>query len=105
MDSLSGYLDKMPWYYPSPEVYIKSSDKQKFKHVDELKKILKKKGYRINTIDGVRVDFRNGWALARASNTTPHIKCRFEGRTEKDLKEIISIMRPLMRKAGFRKCV
>ena len=40
------------------------------------------KGYSINNIDGVRVDFPDGWALVRASNTTPCLTLRFEGNTE-----------------------
>ena len=47
----------------------------------------KKKGEKIN-IDGLRINFKNGWGLLRASNTTPKLVMRFEGNTEDDLKEI-----------------
>ena len=33
---------------------------------------------RIITIDGLRVEFANGWGLLRASNTTPCLVARFE---------------------------
>ena len=32
------------------------------------------------TIDGLRINFKNGWGLIRASNTTPKLVLRFEGR-------------------------
>ena len=45
------------------------------------------KGEKI-TIDGLRINFDNGWGLLRASNTTPKLVMRFEGNTEDDLKTI-----------------
>lgn len=42
----------------------------------------------INEIDGVRVDFEDGWGLIRASNTMPAISLRFEATSEERLKTI-----------------
>lgn len=42
----------------------------------------------ITLIDGIRVDFDDGWGLVRASNTTPALVLRFEGKDEKTLKRI-----------------
>ena len=42
----------------------------------------------MNTIDGARVEFEDGWALVRASNTGPDLTMRFEGITEKRMNEI-----------------
>ena len=39
-------------------------------------------------VDGVRVEWRDGFALARASNTTPVIVVRFEGDTPEALKRV-----------------
>ena len=39
-------------------------------------------------IDGVRINFGDGWGLVRPSNTTPVIVTRFEAKSEKRLKEI-----------------
>ena len=55
---------------------------------DELLKYLRENNYNFIDIDGARINFEHGWALARASNTTPIIKCRFEGDTEENLKAI-----------------
>ena len=65
IDSLSEYVDSLPWYYPSPEIYIESSDDKKFNLVKKLVGILRKKGYAVSTIDGARVRFSDGWALVR----------------------------------------
>ena len=40
------------------------------------------------TIDGLRVNFKDGWGLMRASNTTPKLVLRFEAQTNSRLKEI-----------------
>ena len=40
------------------------------------------------TIDGLRVDFKDGWGLLRASNTTPKLVLRFEAKTSERLDEI-----------------
>ena len=45
-------------------------------------------GGRISTIDGLRVDFADGWGLVRASNTTPVLVLRFEADSEDALERI-----------------
>uniref|UniRef100_UPI0017DD4305 phosphomannomutase/phosphoglucomutase n=1 Tax=Polaromonas sp. TaxID=1869339 RepID=UPI0017DD4305 len=52
---------------------------------------------KINTIDGVRVDWPDGFGLIRASNTTPVLVLRFEGHTEAALKRIETDMLQLLR--------
>jgi len=47
-------------------------------------------GAKINTIDGVRVDYENCWGLVRASNTTPCLVLRFEGNDNEALNSIKS---------------
>jgi phosphomannomutase/phosphoglucomutase len=42
----------------------------------------------ITLIDGIRVDFSNGWGLVRASNTVPGLSMRFEAATDSDLTQI-----------------
>ena len=45
------------------------------------------------TIDGIRVNYTNGWGLIRPSNTTPCLVLRFEANDENTLKEIQNIFR------------
>lgn len=39
-------------------------------------------------IDGLRVNFNDGWGLLRASNTTPKLVLRFEGDTKETMNRI-----------------
>ena len=50
-------------------------------------------GGRLSTIDGLRVDFPDGWGLVRASNTTPVLVLRFEGQDEAALERIQALFR------------
>lgn len=86
--NFAGHIDKLPRYHASPEVFIDTPDKKKFKIIKNLQKYLRKNKYDFIDIDGARINFPHGWALARAANTTPIIKCRFEGDTKENLVEI-----------------
>jgi phosphomannomutase len=48
--------------------------------------------YSVSTVDGVRVDFGDGWGIVRASNTEPAITTRFEARTPERVAEIRALM-------------
>ncbi|MFH1331724.1 MAG: phosphomannomutase/phosphoglucomutase [archaeon] len=88
---LSTMLKDVPKYYTSPEIRVDCSDEEKFKVVEELKEYFKKR-YKVLTIDGVRVDFGDGWALVRASNTQPALVLRFEAKSKKRLDEIKKVV-------------
>ncbi|WP_244670095.1 hypothetical protein [Coxiella endosymbiont of Amblyomma nuttalli] len=45
------------------------------------------------TIDGLRVEFENGWGLVRPSNTSPYLILRFEANTKDELKRIEEMSR------------
>ena len=53
---------------------------------------------RLTTIDGLRVDWPDGFGLMRASNTTPVLVLRFEGHTSEALHRIESDMLALLRR-------
>lgn len=50
-------------------------------------------GGQINDIDGLRVDYSDGWGLVRASNTTPSLVIRFEAENQSTLQKIQEIFR------------
>jgi len=50
----------------------------------------------VNTIDGLRVDWPDGFGLMRSSNTTPVLVLRFEGHTEAALERIQAAMLDLL---------
>ena len=55
-------------------------------------------GAEISTIDGIRADYKHGWGLVRASNTTPSLVIRFEANSESDLENIKSSFKEQMLK-------
>lgn len=69
----------------SPEYHIDAEDQSKFELIVKIKESLCTPAATITEIDGIRVDFDNGWGLVRASNTTPTLTLRFEGVDEDSL--------------------
>lgn len=97
---LSEYVGGLPRNFSTPEIFIESADEKKFKIVDALQEYLKKNKYDFLGIDGARINFAHGWGLVRASNTTPHIKCRFEADTKEHLDEILAVVKSILKKVG-----
>ena len=48
---------------------------------------------KINTIDGIRVDYETSWGLLRASNTTAALTARFEASNDEELEVIMQEFR------------
>ena len=86
--NVSELLEGINEYYSTPELKFASPDDKKFAVVEKIKKYAIEKGYEIIDIDGVRVNFSDGWALVRASNTGPNLTARFEAKTEDRLEKI-----------------
>jgi phosphomannomutase/phosphoglucomutase len=87
-ESFSSLLDNVPTYVASPEIRIKCPDEVKFKIVEEFKRRLQSQNYNLITVDGVRVEVKDGWGLVRASNTEPALVLRFEALSQSKLKEL-----------------
>jgi phosphomannomutase/phosphoglucomutase len=88
---LSTIFDQLPKAYSTPEININVDESKKFKIVEDF--VLQSdfgKGEKI-TIDGLRVNFSDGWGLLRASNTTPKLVLRFEANSPERLDEIQNI--------------
>ena len=85
--SISDLIAVLPKSFSTPELNILVSDETKFDIVESFAKDCSLKGEKI-TIDGLRINFDNGWGLIRASNTTPKLVLRFEGDSLKDMEEI-----------------
>ena len=90
--TVSEMLADLPETAYTPEIRIDCPDDQKFKIVRELTEIFREK-YEVIDIDGVRVNFENGWALIRASNTQPVIVLRLEAATKERLKELVAVIK------------
>jgi phosphomannomutase/phosphoglucomutase len=86
-------------YYSIPETKVKVTDDNKFMIVDYVLNYAKNKGYNLIDVDGVRVQFPDGWALVRASNTGPNLTVRYEATTEDRLNEIKNEFDPVINEA------
>jgi len=83
----SELLIGLPKTFSTPEIRIDCPDEIKFQVTETVKKKLRKANEVID-IDGVRVEYPDGWGLLRASNTQPALVLRFEAQTEPRLAEI-----------------
>ena len=63
-------------------------DDQKFIFVDKFRENAQFEGGSLTDLDGVRIDFSDGWGLVRASNTMPKLTLRFEADDESSLIRI-----------------
>jgi len=79
---------QFPVTYSTPEIKIQTTETAKFKIVDKLAKGADFGDGTITNIDGVRVDFTDGWGLLRASNTSPVLTLRFEADDQAALDRI-----------------
>jgi phosphomannomutase/phosphoglucomutase len=84
---LSQLLEDVPKTFITPEIRVDCPDEIKFKVVEQVKEDLRQ-SFSIIDVDGVRVQFGDGWGLVRASNTQPVLVLRFEAMTDKRLQEI-----------------
>lgn len=83
-------LEGLPPAFNTPEIRIDTTEEKKVIIVEKVKEAFSKPSddYKVNLIDGIRISFNDGWALARSSNTQPVLVVRFESSTEAGLKRI-----------------
>jgi phosphomannomutase len=114
-DDANAVLNGLPTSFSTPELNVKCAEGQAHALVDQLVKIatapsggcaahpvasveaLFAAPATVNTIDGLRVDWPDGFGLIRASNTTPVLVLRFEGHTPQALDRIQTAMLALLR--------
>lgn len=89
--------------YPFERINVECREGVKFTVIEKLKEIFTKEYDKINTMDGIRVDFKKGWILVRASNTSPLVRLTIEADSDKELeilkKRFLGILNDVMR--GF----
>ena len=96
---VSEIIEEMPKEY-FDRLEIDSTDEKKFAVIEKVKEQAKKKYERITTIDGVRIDFPDSWALIRASNTSPKLRLTIESKNEEKLLELKQEMTRLITDAS-----
>lgn len=95
---LSTWLADMPPVVSTPEIRVECADDIKFQVVEEVKKAMSG-DYEVIDVDGVRVNFPDGWGLVRSSNTQPALVMRFEAQSEARLEEIRALVEGEVKKA------
>jgi len=82
-------LEALPEAVSTPELHIPLAEGENYALIDKLKATARFEGAReVITIDGLRVEYADGFGLARPSNTTPVVVLRFEADDEAALKRI-----------------
>jgi phosphomannomutase / phosphoglucomutase len=98
----SAVLQALPNSTSTPELNIKMAEGEPFVLLDELKRSARFEGAReVIDIDGLRVEYKDGFGLARPSNTTPVVVLRFEAdgpaalaRIQADFRRVLLAARP-----------
>ena len=81
-------LAELPSGCSTPEIKVETEEGMNHHFVRQFQEQATFRGAKIRTIDGVRVDFPDGWGLVRGSNTTPVLVLRFEGDDEAAMRRI-----------------
>ena len=88
-ESLSRLMMSIPVYPSTEEIRIPCPDDEKFQITERIARKVREK-YKCSDIDGVRINYPDGWGLIRASNTQPVMVVRCEGKTQEALERIMS---------------
>lgn len=96
VDDATELLNALPHGHSTPEIQIPMKDGQPHVLLEKLKNCAKFPNAEIVTLDGLRVEYEDGFGLLRASNTTPSLVLRFEGDDNKALKRIQATFRKLL---------
>jgi phosphomannomutase/phosphoglucomutase len=87
----SALLNGLPIASSTPELHLHLQEGENFTLIDQLRRDAKfPTSEKINDIDGLRVEYADGFGLARSSNTTPVVVLRFEGENPEALARIQS---------------
>ena len=87
-ETLAARIEKYPKAVNTPEINIPLADEKKFDFIEALKKSNYFSKEKMITVDGLRIEFADGWGLVRASNTTPNLVLRFEASSEQTMHKI-----------------
>jgi phosphomannomutase/phosphoglucomutase len=83
----------------TPELKLPMAEDKKFAFMDRLLELARFDDAQVITLDGLRVEFDQGWGLIRASNTSPALLLRFEADNEQSLAAIKSRFKALIHRA------
>ncbi len=102
---LDAELAKLSQLFSTEEIKVHTTEEEKFPLMQRIKELLQNPTEdfpaikNIIDVDGVRINFENGWGLVRASNTTPVLVTRFEANTQEEAKRYEQAINDLIKRA------
>jgi len=102
---LDAEIEALPQVFSTEEIKVETTEEEKFAIIDRVKELLQDPPEHfpeiksIIDVDGVRINFDQGWGLVRASNTTPVLVTRFESTDERLAKEYEEKVNALIKQA------
>ena len=99
--ALTELVTELPKFHSTPELILPIPDDVKFQAVQRLIEESQFADGVITTLDGIRVDYADGWGLVRASNTGPNLTLRFEGDTEGAQRRVIGVFERALANIGI----
>jgi phosphomannomutase/phosphoglucomutase len=94
--SASSLFNDLPDSVNTPELQVNFAEGEHYRFMDRFIREASFEGADTVTIDGIRVNYPNGWGLVRPSNTTPCLVLRFEANDEQTLNDIQNTFRKQM---------
>lgn len=95
-EASSSIFEKLPDSINTPELQVNFEEGEHYKFMEKFIAQSSFEDAEMITIDGIRVNYANGWGLVRPSNTTPCLVLRFEASDEDTLNEIQNTFREKM---------
>jgi phosphomannomutase/phosphoglucomutase len=86
--SVAELFDTLPKSVSTPELKLPMEEGAPARFMEAFRASATFDGARVTTIDGIRVDWPDGWGLVRASNTTPVLVFRFDADSGKALERV-----------------
>jgi phosphomannomutase len=94
----SAVLDALPQSCSTPELHVRCAEGEAHEVAARIAEGAEFEHADVCTVDGLRVDWRDGFGLVRASNTNPVLTLRFEGHTREAMERIERDMMALLRR-------
>ena len=89
---------ELPNAFNTPELTLPLAEGEHFTLMQRLEQEFDLPDAQLITIDGIRAEFKHGWGLVRASNTTPCLMFRFEADSQQELEHIKTLFRLQLQK-------
>ncbi|WP_233260214.1 phosphomannomutase/phosphoglucomutase [Luteibacter sp. OK325] len=86
--SVAALFETLPTSVSTPELRLPMEEGAAFRFIEAFRASATFEDARLTTIDGIRVDWPDGWGLVRASNTSPALMFRFDADTAKALERV-----------------